>query len=67
HEARDSVPELDRRFTKAIEGIYYKIKTDYVVDKNTTKINELKLYADGGSRSKPGNSASGFVLLVRGI
>lgn len=32
-------------------------------EKNTTKITEIKLYADGGSRGNPGPSASGFVVL----
>jgi ribonuclease HI len=32
-------------------------------EKNTTKITEVQLYADGGSRGNPGPSASGFVLL----
>lgn len=30
---------------------------------DTTKITEIQLYADGGSRGNPGPSASGFVLL----
>lgn len=33
------------------------------IDKNTTQITEMQLYADGGSRGNPGPSASGFVLL----
>lgn len=36
---------------------------DEVVGKSTTQFDELKLYADGGSRGNPGPSASGFVLL----
>lgn len=36
---------------------------EIVVDKNTTKIAEVQLYADGGSRGNPGPSASGFVVL----
>jgi len=34
-----------------------------IEDKNTTKITEVKLFADGGSRGNPGPSASGFVVL----
>lgn len=37
--------------------------SDIIDDKNTTKITEIKLFADGGSRGNPGHSASGFVLL----
>jgi ribonuclease HI len=35
-------------------------------DKNTTKITEVKLYGDGGSRGNPGPSASGFVVMDMG-
>jgi ribonuclease HI len=31
--------------------------------KNATKLTEVKLYSDGGSRGNPGPSASGFVLM----
>lgn len=62
-EAGGSVTELDGRLSQAIDSAYDKITMDDIVDKSTTKINELKLYADGGSRGNPGNSASGFVLL----
>ena len=33
------------------------------VDNSTTKLTEVKLYADGGSRGNPGPSATGFVIL----
>lgn len=33
------------------------------VENNTTKISEIKLYGDGGSRGNPGPSASGFVIM----
>mgnify|MGYP001192832002 CR=1 FL=1 len=33
------------------------------VEKNTTKIYEIKLYGDGGSRGNPGPSASGYVIM----
>jgi ribonuclease HI len=32
-------------------------------DKKSTKIKDIKLYADGGSRGNPGPSASGFAIL----
>ncbi len=35
-----------------------------IEDKNTTKLTELKLYADGGSRGNPGPAASGYVLMT---
>jgi ribonuclease HI/pterin-4a-carbinolamine dehydratase len=34
-----------------------------IVDKKSTIITEVQLYADGGSRGNPGPSSSGFVLL----
>jgi len=37
-------------------------ETAKTVENKTTKITEVKLYADGGSRGNPGPSASGFVL-----
>lgn len=36
---------------------------DKVDDKKTTKLTEVKLYTDGGSRGNPGPSASGYVVL----
>ncbi|HSX07962.1 MAG TPA: reverse transcriptase-like protein [Candidatus Saccharimonadales bacterium] len=40
-----------------------KNKVANVEDENTTKITEVKLFADGGSRGNPGPSASGYVVL----
>lgn len=33
------------------------------VEKNTTNINEIKIFTDGGSRGNPGPSAAAFVIL----
>jgi len=38
-------------------------KTAYGDDKYTTKLTEVKLYADGGSRGNPGPSASGYAVM----
>jgi ribonuclease HI len=38
-------------------------KLEYIEDKNTTLVTEVKLYGDGGSRGNPGPSASGFVIM----
>jgi ribonuclease HI len=35
-----------------------------IVDSDTTRSAEAKLYADGGSRGNPGPSASGYVILT---
>ena len=40
-----------------------KNKLANIEDKKTTKITEVKLFADGGSRGNPGPSASGFVVM----
>jgi ribonuclease HI len=39
-----------------------KSKLADIEDKKTTKIKEVKVFADGGSRGNPGPSASGFVV-----
>ncbi len=63
HDAGDTVTDKDHKLAKAIDDIPYPSKTSEIVDKNTTTIPEIKLYADGGSRGNPGPSASGYVLL----
>jgi ribonuclease HI/pterin-4a-carbinolamine dehydratase len=63
HEAHDTITDHDRQLAKAIDSIYKKQMTDKPNEKKTSKITEIKLYADGGSRGNPGPSASGYVLL----
>ena len=63
HDAGDMVTDKDHELAVAIDALPYPSKTTDVVDKNTSAIREIKLYADGGSRGNPGPSASGFVLL----
>lgn len=50
---------------KIIHFAFTPEQQDYVESgiKNTTPIQEIKLYADGGSRGNPGPSASGFVIM----
>jgi ribonuclease HI len=38
-------------------------KVEYIEEKNTTQVTEVKLYGDGGSRGNPGPSASGYVIM----
>lgn len=63
HDDGDSVTDKDHRLAEAIDSIDYPSKTTNDVDKNTSSINEIKLFTDGGSRGNPGPSASGYVLL----
>lgn len=63
HDAGDIVTDKDYRLSEAIDALPYPSKLTDVVDKNTSPIIEIKLYADGGSRGNPGPSASGYVLL----
>lgn len=60
------VAESDRSFARQVDELANKRAEGRVVEpveKNATKITEVQLYADGGSRGNPGPSASGFVLL----
>jgi ribonuclease HI len=63
HDAGDTVTGSDHKLAEAIDSVPYPSKTSDVVDKKTSPIREIKLYADGGSRGNPGPSASGYVLL----
>jgi len=62
HDAGGKVTDKDYAMAEAIDEILKKHKMDKTVDKKTTTITEVKLYADGGSRGNPGPSAAGFVL-----
>ncbi len=67
HSAKHTITDKDWELAKAIDALVEndtKSTTSAVADdKKTTKITEVQLYADGGSRGNPGPSASGFVLL----
>lgn len=49
-------------FARAVDAVAEE-QQEKTVEKNTTKLTEVKLYADGGSRGNPGPSASGFVII----
>lgn len=63
HEKGNKVTDKDRELAKAIDLAAKSLRMDTDVAENTTKITEIKLYADGGSRGNPGPSATGYVLL----
>lgn len=62
HEGDNAITERDREMAEAIDGLY---KTDNVEKSADDNIHpqEVKVFADGGSRGNPGPSASGFVVL----
>lgn len=57
--------------TQSSEAILHKLDVfptlntteNTILDKNTTDITRVVIYADGGSRGNPGHSAAGFVVL----
>lgn len=70
HNAKHSITDKDWELAKAIDAIDAVAKPQDNLKSvakpdaiNTTKLSELQLYADGGSRGNPGPSAGGFVLL----
>jgi ribonuclease HI len=75
HEGPEESEEILNLFRKYYgsnvtpDDIVKIIKFDYLGDKlpdkevnNTTKITEVKIYTDGGSRGNPGPSAAGFII-----
>lgn len=61
HEADSNITDKDRSMAKAIDEIYGHPDQDVHADE-VVQIDEVKMFADGGSRGNPGPSASGFVL-----
>jgi len=62
HENGMHITGRDRAFARTVDGLIDPRMTDPDVIK-ATKVTEMQLYADGGSRGNPGPSASGYVLL----
>ncbi len=66
HEQDMQVTDADHELAKLIDSLVDVTtpeQTAAIVDKETTTITEVQLYADGGSRGNPGPSASGYVLM----
>lgn len=60
------ITNSDKQISQEIDAIAAdgeQATVEAIDEKNTTKITEVNLYADGGSRGNPGPSASGFVVL----
>lgn len=56
------VTEKDQQMAEEIDKVYKHLK-DAEDAKPLPKMNEIKLYTDGGSRGNPGPSAGAFVIL----
>jgi pterin-4a-carbinolamine dehydratase/ribonuclease HI len=56
------VTEKDQALADAIDGVYKHLK-EAQDSKPLPKLNEIKLFTDGGSRGNPGPSAGAFVIL----
>ena len=66
HEDEIQITKRDRDLANTIDTLVNattKEQAAAIVDKETTVITEVQLYADGGSRGNPGPSASGYVLM----
>lgn len=69
HEPQQGITDRDWELARAIDALVddpAKTAMDANDEEKTTRITEVQLYADGGSRGNPGPSASGFVLLDMG-
>ena len=66
HDDGMQITDRDRALAQEIDALFEAKSASEaaaIVDKDTTVITEVQLYADGGSRGNPGPSASGYVLL----
>lgn len=66
HAAQREITDQDWELARAIDALVEEGSANSSAasdDKKATKITEVNLYADGGSRGNPGPSASGFVIL----
>jgi len=62
HESGSNITDKDHRMAEAIDAITDEAKFAKGPD-TAPQLDEVKVFADGGSRGNPGPSASGFVVL----
>jgi len=62
HEGNKSITDKDHKMAAAIDALIDKEPTDPASETQLLP-EEVKVFADGGSRGNPGPSASGFVIL----
>jgi len=63
HEGGQNITEKDHEMAQVIDSLYENDNHDVHAQPEQPQIDEVKLFADGGSRGNPGPSASGYVLL----
>lgn len=59
----ETVTKNDHQFTIKINNLFKTLNLPSDTPKLTKTIDEIKIFADGGSRGNPGPSASGYALL----
>ena len=62
HEGDKKITDKDRQLAAAIDEILNPSPDSRAMDEIKAKLDEVKVFADGGSRGNPGPSASGFVI-----
>ena len=64
HESGSNITDKDHQMAEAIDGLYSGSGQSQEKDPDQpVQIDNVKIFADGGSRGNPGPSASGFVVL----
>jgi ribonuclease HI/pterin-4a-carbinolamine dehydratase len=63
HEGSKSITDRDHQMAEAIDALLEKKAAKTVTASVEPHPEEVKIFADGGSRGNPGPSASGFVVL----
>ncbi len=61
HEGGKKITEKDHQLAEAIDSLLSETPKNKV-DLRSVQLDEIKVFADGGSRGNPGPSASGYVL-----
>ncbi|MGH7241588.1 MAG: 4a-hydroxytetrahydrobiopterin dehydratase [Candidatus Saccharimonadales bacterium] len=63
HDAEGNITDKDHRMAQAIDALVQGAATPPPVEGGVQHMSRVKIFADGGSRGNPGQSASGFVVL----
>lgn len=63
HEGNEKISDKDYRMAAMIDQIFTDANRSSNKPKAKYQIDELKVFADGGSRGNPGPSASGYVIM----
>lgn len=62
HDADGQITDKDRQLAAAIDDLNPDLISNAEINNHTEPVKFIKMFADGGSRGNPGQSASGFVL-----